>query len=242
MPEKFDFSKIEDQKEFEPLPQEEKDKIVGEVQGEMEIENAVEREKIKNLRELININSSVDDIVNLQGQKFKIAAEDLDLLIKRGNKEREISKNSYNQSIEGNVFLSYLINKLEESDFNKADLETLKASREKFKEYLADPNPQRKNESEELKELSKLQGAVLHEIEKIKNISSLQKMKGVLESTNEYFNEIRDVRWEHLKTDDKKLALDISHYVLYGWEPIYGSLERFIRIRELKQDKRASKK
>lgn len=45
MSEKFDFSKIEDQQKFESLPQEEKDKIVGEAQ-----EEAKEEVKIENLK------------------------------------------------------------------------------------------------------------------------------------------------------------------------------------------------
>jgi len=68
MPEKFDFSKIEDQQKFEGLPQEEKDKVVGEAQEEAEVEN-LEKELSPEIIE--KIMEKVEDI-NKRGTAFSV--------------------------------------------------------------------------------------------------------------------------------------------------------------------------
>jgi len=62
MPEKFDFSKIEDQKEFENMSQEEKDKIVNEIH-----EGAIEETLQPKLLDVIKINGSWAQIASING-------------------------------------------------------------------------------------------------------------------------------------------------------------------------------
>jgi restriction endonuclease Mrr len=64
MPEKFDFSKTEDQENFENLPQEEKDKIVDEAQEETKLENL---EKELSPEEIEKIMENVIDIERYKG-------------------------------------------------------------------------------------------------------------------------------------------------------------------------------